>query len=172
MTDLPRDKKLFLDFCANMDPGPLTDAERREYQGHFEYFLSLAREGDTARQHDVGVKYLEGFWVEADHKQAAYWFTQAANNGDVDAQEALAGLYCLGTGVERNPIKAAQWMSLAAEGGSPSAQFDLAKMFQAGAGVPKDLAKAAFWFHRVVLNEKLHDYRKNRFPKGSAKPIR
>jgi TPR repeat protein len=154
MTALPRDKKLFWDFCANMNPGPLTDAERREYQVHFEYFLSLAREGDAARQHDVGVKYLEGFWVEADHKQAAYWFTQAANNGDVDAQEALAGLYCLGIGVERNPVKATQWMSLAAEGGSPSAQFDLARMFQAGAGVPKDFQKAAFWFHRVVLNEK------------------
>ena len=158
MTDLPRNKKLFLDFCANLNPGPLTDEERLQNQGVFEHFLSLARSGDIDRQFDVAVKYLEGFWVESDHKQAAYWFTQAARNGHVDAQEALAGLYCLGMGVECSATKAAQWMSLAAEGGNPSAQFDLARMFQAGAGVPKDLAKAAFWFHRVVVNEKAPDY--------------
>jgi uncharacterized protein len=154
MIDLPRNKKLFLEFCANMNPGPLTHEERREFQGYFEYFLKSAHEGDTARQYDVAIKFLEGFWVETDYKQAAYWFTKAANNGHVDAREALAGLYCLGIGVERNAINAAQWMSLAAEGGSPSAQFDLARMFQVGTGVPKDLVKAAFWFHQVVINEK------------------
>lgn len=137
-----------------MNPGPLTDDERREFQGYFDYFLRSAREGDTARQYDVATKFLEGFWVETDYKQAAYWFSQAANNGEVDAQEALAGLYCVGIGVERNAVKAAQWMSLAAEGGSPSAQFDLARMFEAGAGVPRDLAKAAFWFRQVAMNEK------------------
>jgi uncharacterized protein len=115
MSDLPREKKLIIEFCANMDPGPLTEAERREYERHFAHFLTLARQGDAKQQYDVGTKYLAGIWVKADPEQGAYWMTLSATNGDVDAQEALAGLYCAGVGVEQNPVKAARWMSMAAE---------------------------------------------------------
>jgi hypothetical protein len=45
MTQLPREKKLFWDWCCHVDPGPLTEAERKLYAPAFDAMIESAKFG-------------------------------------------------------------------------------------------------------------------------------
>ena len=151
--EIPRERKIFLDWCANADPGPLTEDERKLYGQFLQHFIEKAEAGDAGCQYDLGVKFAEGIFVPYDIATAIHWFEQAVDGGDLDAMTTLASLYWLGEGgVEQDFHRAFELMEKAAESGSAVAQYELARMHWDGLGTNKDLTCAFRWFHAAACN--------------------
>jgi TPR repeat protein len=95
---------------------------------------------------------VEGYGVQKDPQQAAYWYQQAADKGHAEAQYELAVLYSSGKGVKRDEAQAARWVSASAGQGYSRAQADLGKRFAAGNGVTQDDKRAYFWLTLALLH--------------------
>ena len=152
--EIPRERKILLDWCANVDPGPLTEDERKLYGELLRHHIEKAEAGDAKCQFDVGVKFAEGIFAPYDIVEAVRWWERAVEGGDVYAMGALAGLYWMGEGgVEQDFDRAFELMTKAAELGSAVAQFDLARMYQNALGTNKNLVRAFKWFHAAARND-------------------
>ena len=97
---------------------------------------SLATEGDTAAQYNLGEKYADGDGVPQD----------AADQGHGAAQYSLGWMYANGEGVPQDDAEAVRWYRLAADQGHASAQHSLGFMYYTGRGVPQDYGEAADWY--------------------------
>jgi uncharacterized protein len=151
--EIPRERKIFLAWCANTDPGPLTEDERKLYDRFLQHWIEKAGAGEAGCQYDLGVKFVEGIFVPYDIATAIHWFERAVKGGDLDAMTALASLYWLGEGgIEQDLLRAFELMENAAELGSPVAQYEIARMYQGGVGTNKDLTCAFQWFHAAACN--------------------
>ena len=95
---------------------------------------------------------VEGYGVEKDPEQAAFWYKQAANSGHPEAQFFLALLYSSGKGVKRDEEQAERWVSSSATQGYASAMAELGKRFANGTGVAKDDKRAYFWLTLAFLH--------------------
>ena len=95
---------------------------------------------------------VEGYGVQKDPQQAAYWYQQAAEKGHPEAQYNLAVLYASGKGVKRDEAQAARWVSASAGQGYALAQADLGKRFATGNGVAQDDKRAYFWMTLAFLH--------------------
>lgn len=111
-----------------------------------EVLRSIASQGDSAAQFDMGNRYLYGDGVEIDAFEAARWFRMAADQGNNNAQYNLGVMYMQGTGVIADLPTALGWFRKAAEQGDPPAQFTLATLYVNGRGVPADPVQAHMWF--------------------------
>lgn len=111
-----------------------------------EVLRSLANQGDSAAQFDMGNRYLYGDGVEVDSFEAARWFRLAADQGNNNAQYNLGVMFLQGTGVIADLPAALGWFRKAAEQGDPPAQFTLATLYVNGRGVPVDPVQAHMWF--------------------------
>jgi hypothetical protein len=78
----------------------------------------------------MGWLYDEGYGVQKDAKQAAYYYRLAAAKGNVDAQFSLGLAYEKGSGVHKDDAEAAKWLKLAAKQGNSKAQAELDAMTQ------------------------------------------
>jgi uncharacterized protein len=78
----------------------------------------------------MGWLYDEGFGVQKDAKQAAYYYRLAAEKGNADAQYSLGLSYAKGSGVRKDNAEAAKWLKLAAKQGNPKAQAGLDELQQ------------------------------------------
>lgn len=112
--------------------------------------FEMAKAGDAKAQHDVGLLYLAGRYVDRDPKEAARWFEKSAVQGLAAAQFNLGVLYQRGEGVEQNPQLAFFWFQSAAEQNDPRAQHNLAAAYAEGRGVPRNYDKAIDWFTRAA----------------------
>jgi TPR repeat protein len=95
---------------------------------------------------------VEGYGIEKDPQQAAYWYQQAANSGHAEAQYFLGLFYAKGQGVKRDEEQAARWMSASASQGYAPALSELGKRFAAGNGVAQDDKRAYFWLTLAFLH--------------------
>lgn len=95
---------------------------------------------------------IEGFGMEQDPQQAAYWYRLAADNGHAEAQYYLSRLYAGGKGVKRDEAQAERWVSASATQGYAPAMADLGKRFAAGNGVAPDDKRAYFWLTLAFLH--------------------
>jgi TPR repeat protein len=95
---------------------------------------------------------VEGYGIEKDPRQAAYWYQQAANSGHPEAQYFLALLYSSGKGVKKDEEQAERWISSSASQGYSPAMAELGKRFASGNGVAKDDKRAYFWLTLAFLH--------------------
>jgi TPR repeat protein len=94
----------------------------------------------------------EGFGMEQDPQQAAYWYRLAADKGHAEAQYNLGRLYASGKGVKKDEAQAERWVSASATQGYAPAMADLGKRFAAGMGVAQDDKHAYFWLTLAFLH--------------------
>lgn len=95
---------------------------------------------------------VEGYGIEKDPQQAAYWYRLAADKGHPEAQFSLGLLYGSGKGVKRDEEQAARWVSASATQGYAPALAELGKRFAAGNGVAQDDKRAYFWLTLAFLH--------------------
>jgi len=95
---------------------------------------------------------IEGYGLQRDDAQAAYWYRQAAEKGHVEAQYNLARLYATGSGVTRDQEAALHWMRAAASQGYAPAQARFGMRYAAGNGIPQDHRLAYFWLTLAYLH--------------------
>jgi uncharacterized protein len=97
--------------------GPFEDAiavyKRKDYASALSLFRSLAEQGDTRAQGNIGVMYSHGEGVPQDYAEALKWFRMAADQGDARAQYNIGTLYDNGQGVARDYAEALKWYRLA-----------------------------------------------------------
>ncbi len=139
-----------LAFTVHANAGPFEDAEaavgKGEYAKALQLFLTLADQGDTRAQRNIGVMYLKGQGVAQDFALAMRWMRLAADKGFGEAQNDVALMYQRGMGVERNNAEAMKWYRLAAEQGVVTSQVNLADAYVIGIGVSQNLDEALKWY--------------------------
>ena len=121
-----------------------------DYEGAFEQWQALAREGDSRAQYRLAQMFANGVGVEKDDRAALRWYRQAADQGSVAARSELALMYSLGRGVRQDHSRAAYWYGLLAEDGRVPAQYLLAGMYREGKGMAQDLARAVHWYRQAA----------------------
>ena len=102
---------------------------RGDYATALKEFHSLAEQGNTTAQSNLGVMYYHGAGVPQDYAEAAKWFRRAAEQGNTTAQYNLGVMYAKGKGVPQDYHEAAKWYRKAAEQGLAEAQNNLDLMY-------------------------------------------
>jgi TPR repeat protein len=95
---------------------------------------------------------VEGYGIERNPEQAAYWYRQAADKGHPEAQFNLGRLYASGQGVKKDEEQAARWVSASATQGYAPAMANLGGRYASGTGVAKDDKRAYFWLTLAFLH--------------------
>ena len=115
---------------------------RREVAGMAVILLTeAARQGHVPAQRRLGALFLEGWGVEADEPEAAYWLEKAAERGDTEAVARLGILLLNARQMRTDPVKAVDLLRQAAQAGNALAQFHLGLCLLEGRGVPQDSAQ-------------------------------
>jgi uncharacterized protein len=146
-----------LAFAVNAHAGPLEDAEAAvrngDYAAAMQTFLTLADQGDTRAQRDIGIMCLKGQGVPQNFGEGMRWIRLAANGGLPEAQNEVGISYQRGWGVERNDAEAVKWFRLAADqGGLVAAQINLADTYALGRGLPQNFGEALKWY-RIAADQ-------------------
>lgn len=95
---------------------------------------------------------LEGYGLQQDQKQAAYWYELAAQKGHAEAQYNLGRLYATGQGLPKDEEQAARWVRAAASQGFAPAQARLGTRYAQGLGMAQDDRRAYFWLTLAYLH--------------------
>ncbi len=95
---------------------------------------------------------LDGYGVQQDQKQAAYWYQQAAEHGHAEAEYNLGRLYATGQGVPRDQEEAMRWIRAAATQGYAPALARFGTRYANGDGIAQDHRLAYFWLTLAVLH--------------------
>ena len=74
-----------------------------------------AEQGDANAQYTLAIKYVNGWGVPKDEKEAVKWLRLAAEQGDVDALFRLPVMLERGDGVPKDDKEAVKWYRLAAD---------------------------------------------------------
>ena len=117
----------------------------KDYSSALKEWQPLAKQGNAAAQHNLGLIYKLGLGVPKNNKESAKWYTLAAEQGDAKAQRSIGKMHEFGLGILQNHKKAAEWYLLAAEQGNADAQISLGNLYFSGEGVPQDYKTAAKW---------------------------
>jgi uncharacterized protein len=122
---------------------------------------TLAEEGDSKAQYELGVMYQNGEGVPQNYSKAVKWFRQAAEQGDSNAQYSLGLKFSVGHGVPQDYTEAAKWHRESAEQGNTDAQLSLGRMYDRGNGVPQNYAFAYMWLNLAAAGglEKAESYK-------------
>ena len=111
---------------------------------------TLAEQGDSKAQYNLGARYMKGEGVPQDNAKAVVWYRKAADQGHALAQFMLGIVYARGKGVPQDNAKAVVWYRKAADQGHALAQFMLGIVYARGKGVPQDNAKAVVWYRKAA----------------------
>lgn len=117
---------------------------------HYQYQISLARQGKAENQYQVALCYYYGLGINTDSEKALFWLRQAA------AQNHKAAMYQLAEFHNRhdkyyNPALAMQWYKKSAKAEYIPAQVRMAEMYVQGEGVPQDYVEAYKWFYMAGM---------------------
>lgn len=127
---------------------------KHNYRTAFVRFNKLAKRGQPAAQHVVGLMYERGIGVSKNMRKAVAWYQKSAKQDFADAQSKLGHMYLAGNEVVVQDFdQAHNWLAKAAEKGVPEAQFSLGAMHANGQGVKQDLSKAAFFFKQAASQD-------------------
>ena len=146
-----------LAFAVNANAGPLEDADAAFRQGDYatalQLFLTLADQGNTRAQRNIGIMQLKGQGIPQNVAEGMRWIRLAADGGLAEAQNDVGTSFQRGLGVERNEAEAVKWYRLAADhGGLLAAQINLADTYAVGRGVPQDFGEALKWY-RIAADQ-------------------
>ena len=116
----------------------------------FEFFRTLAEQGDARAQLYMGWMYADGRGVARDDSEAAKWYTKSAEQNNRAAQFYLACMYESGRGLPKNDKEAVKWFRRASDQNLAIAQNWLGWMYQEGRGVQQDYEESAKWFRKAA----------------------
>jgi TPR repeat protein len=111
---------------------------------------TIAYQGDTEAQYDLGVIYNNGEGIRQDYKKAMEWFRLAADQGYAPAQYNMGVMYAAGQGARQDFREAMKWSRLAADQGDSLAQYNVGAMYAEGIGAAQDYREAMTWFQRAA----------------------
>ena len=98
--------------------GPFEDGvaayESGDYATALRLNRSLAEQGQSTAQYNLGFMYDKGLGVPQDDAQAVTWYRKAAEQGYPTAQYDLGIMYGKGRGVPQDYVEAHKWANLAA----------------------------------------------------------
>jgi TPR repeat protein len=94
---------------------------------------------------------IEGYSIQQNQEQAAYWYELAAKKGHAEAQYNLARLYATGDGPPRDQEQALRWIGAAASQGYAPAQARFGIYYATGRGIAQDHRLAYFWLTLAFL---------------------
>ena len=126
---------------ADFDEG-VAAYNRGNYETAIREFRSLAEQGDSIAQFNLGIMYKNGQGVSRDYTEALKWYDKAAKQGDARAQYVLGRMYDNGQGVTQSYVQAHMWYSLAAAKGSYAAAAAKNRDYVAANMTPDDVSKA------------------------------
>lgn len=152
---------------TEVSPASLSTAEKalkeKDYATAFGLFKSLAEQGNSEAQANLGLMYELGQGVNQDFVEAFKWYLSAAEQGTGWAQTNLGFAYINGRGTQKDDKEAAKWLRSAALQGNTRAQEVLGAMYNQGRGVPQGHKEAVKWINpsNLMYITKLEkDYRK------------
>ena len=130
--------------------GALEDGQaaynRGDYAMALKLFRTLAEQGNSDAQNNLGWMYEQGSGVGQDFKEAMKWYRLAAEQGSARGEYSLGVLYYNGRGIPRSFENAMKWYRMAAAQGDAKAQYNLGFMYANGEGVPKSLSRGYMWW--------------------------
>ena len=146
-----------LAFAVNANAGPFEDADAAFRQGDYatalQLFLTLADQGNTSAQRNIGIMQLKGQGIPQNVVEGMRWIRLAADGGLAEAQNDVGMSYQRGLGVQRNDAEAVKWYRRAADqGGLLAAQINLADTYAIGRGVPQNFGEALKWY-RIAADQ-------------------
>lgn len=106
------------------------------------YLVREANKGNPIAEHELGLRYLNGFSFPKDLKQAVYWIKRSADQYVPAANFNLGLLYYRGEGVEWDPFKAYKYIEIAAKAGLSDALYFMGILYLDNFVVPSDFNKA------------------------------
>lgn len=109
-----------------------------------------AQRGVPEAQLLYGQMLLDGRDVEANPRQALYWFERAAISGNVMAMNMVGRCLDQGWGIRASARMAEPWFRAAAERGLDWGMYNLATLLTLGNGVPQDRRAALYWFRKAA----------------------
>ncbi len=124
---------------ADYEDGLLA-SHKGDYLTAFREFRSLAEEGHTKAQMQLGIMHEMGLGVKQDYSEASKWYQKAAVQGDKEAHKKLIEMRKKGLSTTYLPPVPDNW-----EGNTtlPQSQYDLGVMYFKGIGVKKNYAIAS-----------------------------
>ena len=96
----------------------LTAAKSGDYATALREWEPLAKQGNAAAQHNLGLLYHNGRGVPQGYKTALKWYRLAAEQGFAKSQYSLGLMYAIGRGVIRDNVYAHMWGNIAASNGN------------------------------------------------------
>jgi TPR repeat protein len=111
---------------------------------------TLATEGNSVAQYDLGLIYENGSGVSQDYAEAIRWYRKSADQGIADAQYNLGYIYASGQEAPQDFAEAIRWYRKSADQGIVNAQYNLGYMYASGEGAPENYIAAAHWFHEAA----------------------
>ena len=124
--------------------------EVAKVKADFNKWKSLAEQGNSEAQYNIGRMYYKGDGVPKDYKEAVKWYRKAAEQGSVDAQYMMGRMYYKGDGVPKDYKEAVKWYRNPAEQGSAGAQLDLGSIYK---NKLKNLCEARYWYTERLTNK-------------------
>lgn len=127
-----------------------TDA-RTAIVPYFEYFLQLAKQGNTTGFFYSGLCYANGYGTTQNFKEALYWYERGAEQGDYASMNNVAAMYEAGEGgIKKDMITAMYWYKQAAKE-NVVAQTNLGKKYYYGnESLKPDYVESLFWFQQAA----------------------
>ncbi len=126
------------------------------YEEQLELNKSWAKNKDAQANYLLGKRYLNGWGVRQDMKEAADYMTRAAKANHAAAQSALGVMYQMygvmlfSASPEGAAKSAAAWYQKSADNNYVPAIANLASCFSVGRGVPMDLNKTIALYERCI----------------------
>jgi TPR repeat protein len=112
----------FLSSIASADyQNAMKSYDSGDYKGAFIEWKSLALNGNSKAQTEIGSMYCNGDYVSQDYSECAYWFKKAVKQSEPRAQFLLGISYLLGLGVEKSSLEAAYLIEAAKASGNRDA---------------------------------------------------
>lgn len=149
--------------------------EDKDYHTAYQEFLPLAKDGNIAAQHYIGLMYHNGYGVKPDYSQAALWFNQVINNPGYNignpaslknpqesilelkqfAHEMLCTIYGInnqiGQAITYDLNKASiHCLGAADKAHFPEVRFLAGRLYMLGQGVVQDDGKAFYWYNKSI----------------------
>jgi TPR repeat protein len=122
--------------------------DKGNYVVAYEHFYTLAAEGDTSSQLNIGNMLLNGVGSEKNVDKAYEWYKKAADNADSEAQY-IYGRYCIERGKDNEGI---EYLVRSGDGGYADAVYDLAGFFLHGLHTcSTDLEKAMTLYEQAAF---------------------
>lgn len=120
--------------------------EAEDLEQAYKNYLHAAELGNADGMYNVGLYYLNGWYVDEDEDKAIEWLTKAANAGHSDAANDIGVHYHNAAYLRGKHYKAIKWYKIGAELGNKYSQCNLGWYYEYGLGCDIDLQQAKKYY--------------------------